>query len=295
MKGRRPAPGRRGATRRLAAYHGDPLATLLTTLFAALLGPFLSWSCAAALKTARPLAEITGGAAVTVAEVDGMLAGAESLYRQRRVEAVREAAALALRACAAEPRRDDAIIAAVRLRVWLAERETDPAGREQAAASAVEIVQWCGRGGAPTPVCSYWLGAALGVQARERRSTGISALPRIEAAFKAAAAGDPTLEEAGPDRALALLYLRAPGWPTGPGDPELGLEHARKAVALRPDHPPNLLALAEALAANGEAGAAGEQYLRALDRATAAEREGEPDAGEWVSEARRAPAVRNGG
>lgn len=266
-----------------------------TRCLAALLGAVLSWSCAAALKPARPLAEITGGAAVAAAEVDGLLVEAESLYRQRRVEAVRDAAALALRACAAEPIRDDALIAAVRLRVWLAEHETDPSGRDRAATSAVEIAQWCGRGGAPPPACSFWLGAALGVQARERPSTGISALPQIEAAFKIAATGDPSLEEAGPDRALALLYLRAPGWPAGPGDPGLGLEHARKAVALRPDYPPNVLALAEALAATGEAGAAREQYLRALDLATATEQEGEPDAGEWVSEARRASAARNGG
>ena len=53
-------------------------------------------------------------------------------------------------------------------------------------------------------------------------------------------------------RALALFYLRAPGWPKGPGDADLGLEHAREAVRLRPEHPPNLLAPGEALDAVGE-------------------------------------------
>ena len=39
--------------------------------------------------------------------------------------------------------------------------------------------------------------------------------------FHSAAEGDPTIEDGGPDRALALTYLRAPGWPTGPGAPDL--------------------------------------------------------------------------
>src|SRR5262249_38588973 len=79
----------------------------------------------------------------------------------------------------------------------------------------------------------------------------LSALPEIEAAFKRAASRAPDLEGAGADRALALLYLRAPGWPAGPGDPDLGLEHAKKAVAARADLPPHQLALAEAPAATG--------------------------------------------
>jgi tetratricopeptide (TPR) repeat protein len=266
------------------------------SLLGLLLGAVLLPSCATALRQARPLAAIAGGVTATPAEVDGLLRRAAELKRQRSVQSMRQAAVVALQAAAADPARDDAILAAVRARVWLADHEASGADRVGAATGAVEIAQWCGRDlTPPPPACAYWLGAALGVQARERPSTGLSALPRIEAAFKEAAAADPTLEEGGPDRALALLYVRAPGWPSGPGDPDLGLQHARQAVALRPDYPPNQLALGEALEATGDAAGARSAYGLALDLARAAAARSDPDALEWVREAREALGGQNDG
>ncbi len=269
--------------------------------------------CAAALKEARPLPAIAAGTPAAVdagappldaAALDELVARAGALYQARGLDEVgrarvREAADLALRAAAADPDRTDAIILSVRSRIWLADHEAASAGREAAATAAVEIAQLCGRAGpepapaaSPLPAaCVFWLGAALGVQARERPSTGLSALPMIEAAFKDAAAREPLLDDAGPDRALALLYLRAPGWPTGPGDPDLGLEHARRAVSLKPDYPPNLLALAEALAATGDPSGSSAQHALALELARAAGAGGEPDAAEWILEAERALAA----
>jgi tetratricopeptide (TPR) repeat protein len=298
----------RGAMLGAACLGGAPL-------FVAMLG------CAAALKEARPLTAIAAGTPAAVdagtlpidtAAIDDLVARAGRLYQSRGLDeegraSVREAADLALRAAAADPTRTDAIILSVRARIWLADHEAAPADRESAATAAVEIAQSCGRAGvqrspdgaapqptadgaAPPPACAFWLGAALGVQARERPSTGLSALPMIEAAFKDAAAREPLLDDGGPDRALALLYLRAPGWPTGPGDPDLGLEHARRAIALKPDYPPNVLALAEALAATGDSSGSREQYARALELARAAGAGGEPDAAEWILEAERALA-----
>jgi tetratricopeptide (TPR) repeat protein len=118
----------------------------------------------------------------------------------------------------------------------------------------------------------------------------VSALQRIREAFERAAGGDPTLEEAGPDRALALFYLRAPGWPSGPGDPELGLAHARKAIAVRPDYPPNLLALAEALLVAGDPAGARRALETALEMARRGAASGDPDAPEWTREAERLQA-----
>ncbi len=111
--------------------------------------------------------------------------------------------------------------------------------------------------------CDYRLALALGQQARERPATAADALPRITALLAQVVAAAPELDEAGGQRVLALVLLRAPGWPVGPGDPEQGLAQAREAVRLSPAYPPNLLALAEALAAT----AAGHrtkrsQYLR---------------------------------
>ena len=88
--------------------------------------------------------------------------------------------------------------------------------------------------------------------------------------------------------ALSPSSVRARGWPTGPGDPDLGLEHARKAVSLEPDYPPNQLALAEALGATGDAEGARAAASRAMDLARAREAQGEPDAPEWIDEAKKA-------
>jgi hypothetical protein len=195
--------------------------------------------CAPAPRQPRPIEELAEPrGARSQEEVTGLLARAEVLFSQRDLEAVREAAAIFLDAAAADTARTEGLVGAARAEVWLAEHDPDPAPRKRATTEAVHAAQWCEQIAPRSAVCAHWLGAALGVQAREQPLTGIAALPRIKEAFERAAGGEPTLEEAGPDRALALFYLRAPGWPGGPGDSELGLEHARKAVALRPEYPP---------------------------------------------------------
>ena len=63
-----------------------------------------------------------------------------------------------------------------------------------------------------------------------------------------------------------------------------GLAHARRAVALAPEFPPNQLCLAEALAAVDDR----EESRRVLNRALTLVREwqnqGEPEADEWLAE-----------
>ncbi len=98
----------------------------------------------------------------------------------------------------------------------------------------------------------------------------------------------PTLDAAGGHRVMALVLLRAPGWPTGPGDPDAALEHARKADAAVPDDARNLLALAEALAAADQQEEARKAYARAEAIARASAAAGNPDAAEWADTAARA-------
>jgi hypothetical protein len=247
--------------------------------------------CARALKEPRPLDAIAGeGAKASPGDVETLLKKAAALYAARNPSSVRRAAETWLEAAAADRSRVAGVLGAVEARVWLADHETDPAARSEAASAAVETVQWCAKIAPDEPACSYWLGVALGVQARERPSTALSALPKMVEAFELAAAAASALDHGGPDRALALLYVQAPGWPTGPGDAEKGLEHARRAVKIEGDYPPNLLALGGALSANGDEGEGRAAATRALELARARAAAGDREALEWVAEAEKAVA-----
>ncbi|MBZ5638728.1 MAG: TRAP transporter TatT component family protein [Acidobacteriia bacterium] len=242
--------------------------------------------CARALREPRPLDAIAGETAPTPREeVEVLVSRAEALYARRDLPSVREAAGTWLRVAAADRTSVAGVLGAVKARVWLADHEPDPAARNESAGSAVEAAQWCGRIAPDDPACSYWLGVALGVQARERPATALSALPKMVQAFERAAQAAPGLDHGGPDRALALLHLRAPGWPTGPGDSEKGLEHARRAVEIEGGYPANRLAFAEALRANGLESEARQAYEEAVLAARRSAESGDPDAPDWISEA----------
>ena len=239
--------------------------------------------CVSALKEPPSLEELAGSSRVrSPDEIDQHRERAQAKYDHRRVASVRDAARLWTAVAQASPDELDDLIWALRARIWLAEHEPKSGARERASTAAVQTAQWCGRRSPENPLCAYWLGAALGVQARERRSTALDALPRIVDLFEQALEADPLLDEAGPNRALALVYLRAPAWPAGPGDPDLALEHARLAVELRPDYPPNSLALGEAFVAVEEYDDAFGAYVRALELADESNARGVIDAKDWV-------------
>jgi hypothetical protein len=171
-------------------------------------------------------------------------------------------------------------IARVRELARAVEYEPDPAVRERLAVAAVEAAQPCG----PEPGCAYWLAIAIGLQAREKPATAADGVPKMLALLAQAEAADPALERGGPARVAALVLLRAPGWPLGPGDPEAGLESARRAIAVDPAYPPNRLALAEALLKTGD-GVTGQAEARAA--AEAARGWDDPDAAVWLRDAAR--------
>ena len=254
----------------------------------AVLSCLMLGACAPALReppTVVDLAGITEGRQ-GAPDVDPLLREAERSFAERNVASVRRAARSWLVAASADEARVEGLIGAARAGVWLSEHETEAQDRTQAARSAVNAAQLCSRAAPGKPNCAYWLAVALGVQAREVRTTVLDALPKIVALLERAAHDAPEIENAGPDRVLALVLLRAPGWPTGPGDPERGLAHARRAVALDPDYPPNQLCLAEAYAENDDPEQSRQTYALAAVLAERFEAAGEPDAEGWLAEAR---------
>jgi len=246
----------------------------------------LSVGCAAALKEPPPVSALQHDAIGTTSS-NALLQEATEEYEKRPdAAAVRRAEGLCLQAAQADEAGTAGLVCAIRAKAWLAEREKDVKVRTNLAVSAVQAGQWCLRRDPTSPACKFWLGVALGLQARDRPATVEDGLKRMAHLLREAAKDAPLLEEAGPERVLALLLSRAPGWPIGPGDAEEALVLARKAVELRPDYPPNQVALGEVLLKNDDRAKAQEALARAIDLAGKAPAASDPDAPSWIAEAR---------
>lgn len=240
--------------------------------------------CAPALHEPRPVAALAPGRGGG-RSADQLMRDADAAWQRRATPGQAAAAAdLYLDAANADPRRVDGLLGAMRALGFRIEHEPG-AARAQLAGEGVELGQWCQRRAPGNPECDYRLALALGQQARERTSTGRDALGKIVDLLHRAIARAPDLDSAGPHRVLALVLLRAPSWPLGPGDPEAALGEARAAAQRFPDAPENQIVLGEALAAGGARDQARAAYRRALALATAARAAGEAEAGQWVAEA----------
>ena len=191
------------------------------------------------------------------------------------------------RVSAQQPDDADKLYADIRKVLRELKSEKSAQRREALAVEAVKLGQRCDRASPGNPLCDYGLALALGAQARERPATAHDGLPLMAKRLEKAAANDPELDHAGPERVLGLLQARAPGWPTGPGDPESALENARKATTRDPGYAPNWLALAEAADVAGDAKARREAAQNAVSLADKAARQGEPDAASWHHDAQR--------
>jgi hypothetical protein len=243
-------------------------------------------ACAPALHEPPPVSVLAPGTS-GAGSVDELVRAAEAAWSRRAADpkSAEEAQALYLDAAAADEHRVDGLLGAMRATAFRIERERDAPSRARLAEQAVQLGQWCQRRAPDEPACDYRLAIALGQQAREHRQSAKDAMNRMVALLRKAIAKAPDLDSAGPHRVLALLLLRAPAWPVGPGDPEAALEEARAAAGLFPDAADNQLALGEALAKNGSPEAAYAAYERARRLADVAAQAGDPDAAQWRSEA----------
>jgi tetratricopeptide (TPR) repeat protein len=187
-----------------------------------------------------------------------------------------------LDAAALDDRRVDALLGAMLAMHYRIEHEAG-VDKGELARKEVQVGQWCVRRAPNDASCKYRLAIALGQEAREHPSQGKDAVNHMVDLLHQAIAVQPTLDAAGPHRVLALVLLRAPAWPAGPGDPEAGLDEARAAVAAAPEAVENQLALGEALVANGSPGEARAAYQKAAELASAAD---VPEAATWQADAR---------
>jgi hypothetical protein len=184
---------------------------------------------------------------------------------------------------AGAPHTVDGLIAAIQADSARSDTETDGKVRAQLADEASGYADACIAQAPQAAPCLYGKGLALGLEARAHPTGANDALKSMLQALTSAEAAAPSYDQAGPSRVRALVLLRAPGWPLGPGDPDAGLVAARRAVELKPQYPPNLLALAEALSKTEDANGAHEVYGKARDAAQALPAGQDRDG--WVREA----------
>jgi hypothetical protein len=169
----------------------------------------------------------------------------------------------------AEPATVAALAARIDADARRSDRESDSKIRAELAADASRDADVCLAREPQAAACLYGRAVAQGLMARAHPTRAGEFLNGMLDSLARAETVDANYDEAGPARVRALVLIRAPGWPLGPGDTDAGLVAARRAVALRPLYPPNLLALAEALAKSGDAAGARQNYARARDAALA--------------------------
>jgi hypothetical protein len=251
----------------------------------------LAAGCTSALHEPPPVTELgmEDATPATGADAASLVTAADAaLEMSFDADSVQRARQLYLQAASTDDPPVEAYLGAARATAWLVEHGDDPARRREMATQGVQIGQLCRERFPGEPECRYRLALAVGQQARERPSTAADGLDVMVRLLRELTLEAPELDAAGPDRVLALVLLRAPGWPSGPGDPEVGLEHARAAAERFPDHPPNQLVLGEALLENGFS-ADGRRALRlGLDLAERRAAAGDPLASGWLAEAREA-------
>lgn len=169
----------------------------------------------------------------------------------------------------AAPDSVEGLVAAVQADSDRSDHESDAKVRAHLADEASSYADACLAKAPQAAACLYGRGLASGLEARAHPTRAGELLKSMLDSLNSADVADPNYDQAGPSRVRALVLIRAPGWPLGPGDPDAGLDCARRAVKLQPDYPPNLLALAEALAKTGDANGARDTYARARDAANA--------------------------
>jgi tetratricopeptide (TPR) repeat protein len=152
---------------------------------------------------------------------------------------------------------------AARAYAWLVQYASeDRAQQEKDIASAVDLSRRAVAAAPKRAEGHYYLAVSLGLFSQLHAVS--NHLPEMVREGALAAAIDPTIDHAGPDRLLGSLYGFAPEPPISIGDQDKGLEYLRLAVKLAPDEPENHVRLAELLAAMGDRVEAKRQLQTAL-------------------------------
>ncbi len=165
------------------------------------------------------------------------------------------------------------------------DHESDGRARAELATQSSNMADACLALNDHAAACQYGKALATGMEARAHPAQALGLLTSMLKYLSAADAADMYYDQGGPSRVRALVLIRAPGWPLGPGDTDAGLKAAHAAVSLAPNYAPNQLALAEALSKNGDSDGAQASYQHALELARATPSGPERDG--WIKDAQK--------
>jgi len=217
-----------------------PLGAALAGLLLLGLGPGCIWNLP------KDLVVLSGMDACPEYDLDELPARAEAF--DHATESVELRCALHKLRTAAIPAEVHWSGTPARICYLLADRTRNGDDRDRLAAEGVRWAEIALDHGSPEAGrVHYYLAINLGLAARTHAALAVKNLGRLEKALLDAAREAPAEEQGGPLRMLGALYLLAPPWPDGIGDGDKALEYTRKAVELHPEHPLNLLFLAQAL------------------------------------------------
>jgi hypothetical protein len=144
------------------------------------------------------------------------------------------------------------------------DQSKDSAERTQLLAAATTSARQCLAEAPTDAACPYAQAQVLGLTAREHPVEAVARLKEMLASLAKAESLDPALDHAGPARLTAVVLLRAPPWPLGPGDVDAATDAAQRAVKRDPGYPPNLIALAQAQSKSGGVAQARATFNQAL-------------------------------
>ncbi len=166
------------------------------------------------------------------------------------------------------------------------EHAANDAERRASGEQAARDADACLARDANAGICQYAHAVALGLAAREHPMQALGLIKQMVASLKRAEATVPDYDSAGPERVQAVVLMRAPGWPLGPGDKHAALAAAQRAVDRRPDYPDNWLTLSDVQRSLGHK----EDARASAERAHAAAERLPESAGrsEWLGKADRA-------
>lgn len=173
--------------------------------------------------------------------------------------------------------------AAIKQAAERTDHESDSKIRAELASEASTNADACLALDPRAAACQYGKAVATGLEARAHPTRAVGLLGSMLQSLESAEATDPNYDKAGPARVRALVLIRAPSWPLGPGDADAGLVAARRAVALQPYYPPNVMALAEALSKTGDEAGARDNYMHARELAQSLP--SGPERDDWLHDA----------